>query len=36
MTPESILRHLAQHESEHRGEIQLFIGVLRGQSELPA
>lgn len=29
MTPESILRHLAQHESEHRGEIQLFVGSYR-------
>lgn len=29
MTPESILRHLAQHESEHRGEIQLFDGAYR-------
>jgi uncharacterized damage-inducible protein DinB len=36
MTPESILRHLAQHESEHRGEIQLFVSVLRGQNELPS
>ena len=31
MTPESVLQHLAQHESEHRGEIQLFVTALRGQ-----
>jgi uncharacterized damage-inducible protein DinB len=29
MTPESVLRHLTQHEAEHRGEIQLFIGARR-------
>lgn len=29
MTPEAVLRHLAQHESEHRGEIQLLIGSYR-------
>lgn len=29
MTPESVLRHLAQHESEHRGEIQLLAGALQ-------
>ncbi|MDX2077515.1 MAG: DinB family protein [bacterium] len=31
MTPESVLQHLAQHESEHRGEIQLFVTALRSQ-----
>lgn len=29
MTPESVLQHLAQHEAEHRGEIQILIDGLR-------
>lgn len=33
MTPESVLQHLAQHESEHRGEIQLFVSALRKSSD---
>ncbi|MCG8352943.1 MAG: DinB family protein [Chloroflexales bacterium] len=29
VTPEAVLRHLAQHESEHRGEIQPLASALR-------
>lgn len=29
MTPESVLQHLAQHEAEHRGEIQILLDGLR-------
>ena len=33
MTPEAVLYHLAQHESEHRGEIQLFISAFHEQGK---
>jgi uncharacterized damage-inducible protein DinB len=29
MTPESVLQHLAQHEAEHRGELQILMDGLR-------
>ena len=32
MTPEAVLQHLAQHEAEHRGEIQILIDGLRKQN----